>query len=107
MSELRNELTKKLEEIAGIEKNVLQGEHAGFTFFEYKGKGIAHFDNDNELDVKLTKRTIEQEGLTHPADSRNHPNRVKSKPHWIVLQFYNTGELEEVVRLVKLAIAQR
>lgn len=107
MPTLRMKLAKELEKIPGLEKEVLQGKHEGFTYFSYNGKEIAHFDNNNELDVHLTKNVIKQEGLTHPSDSTNHPNRAKSQPHWIVLQFKRTDRIKEVVRLVKLAIKQR
>ena len=107
MLTLRMKLTKELEKIPGLEKDVLQGKHEGFTYFSYNGKEVAHFDNDNELDVRLTKKVIKQEGLTHPGDSKNHPNRSTSQPHWIVFQFKRTDRIKEVVRLVKLAIKQK
>ncbi len=106
MKSLRIQLTEELEKIPGLEKCVLQREEADFIYFTYKGKETAHFDNDNELDLRLGKAVIKQEGLTHPADSRNHPHRGKSKPHWIVLQFTRVDKIQEVVRLVKLAINQ-
>lgn len=106
MASLRNTLSNELEKIPGLEMTVLQGKHAGFTFFSYKGKELAHFDNDNELDVRLTKSVIIQQRLTHPDDSKNHPNRVNSKPHWIVLQFKRVTRINEIVKLVKLAMKQ-
>jgi len=104
---LRNKLTKELEKISGLEKGVLQGKHEGFTYFSYNGKEVAHFDNDTELDVRLTKSVIKQEGLAHPSDSKNHPNRAKTEAHWIVLQLKRADRIKEIVRLVKLAIKRR
>lgn len=107
MPVLRTKLAEKLVKIPGLEKKVLHGKHEGFTYFSYKGKEVAHFDNDNEHDVRLTKAVIKQEGLVHPADAKRHPNRVKSKPHWIVLQFKKASQIKEIVRLVGLAVKQR
>jgi len=106
MLSLRTKLTKQLEKIAGLEKTVMLGKHEGFTYFSFKGKEIAHFDNDNELDLRLTKKIIKSEGLIHPVDSKNHPKRAKTQPHWIVLQFKRETRIKEIIGLVKLAIQQ-
>ncbi len=105
MQTLREILTSELKIIPGIEEKLLP-EHPGFTYFEYKGKGIAHFDTDFELDLKLTKSKIAAEGLEHPRGSTNHPNRFRTKPHWIVLAFKTKTEVKEIVRLVKVATDQ-
>ena len=103
MPTLREILTSELRNIPGIEEKLLS-DHPGFTYFEYRGKGIAHFDTDFELDLKLTKTKIAGEGLEHPKDSTNHPNRFRTKPHWIVLPFRTKMDVNEIVRLVKVAI---
>ena len=105
MTTLREMLTSELENIPGIEEKVLAA-HPGFTFFEYRGKGFAHFDTDFELDVKLTKDRISSEGLEHPKNSTNHPNRYRTKPHWIVLPFKTRDDVREIVRLVTVAIVK-
>jgi hypothetical protein len=102
MSTLREILTSELGKIPGIEKKLLP-DHPGFTFFEYMGKGIAHFDTDFELDLKLTKAKIAREGLEHPKDSTNHPNRFRTKPNWIVLPFKTKTDVDEILRLVRIA----
>ena len=94
-----------LEKVPELEKVVFRLKNNGFTCFAYKGKEIAHFDNGFELDVRLTRALIEKEGLTHPSDSKSHPHRTKTKPHWIVLQLDKFG-CDEIIRLVKLAILQ-
>ena len=106
MPTLRAKLATELSKIPGLDMKVLNGNHEGFTYFEYRGKEIAHFDNNNELDVRLTKDIIKQKQLVHPSDSNNHPNRSRTLPHWIVLQFKNSGQLKEIVQLVKLAMKQ-
>ncbi|NKB33658.1 MAG: hypothetical protein GKR91_11225 [Pseudomonadales bacterium] len=105
MQTLRELLTAKLKLIPGIEEHQLP-QHPGFTFFEYNGKGIGHFDTDFEFDLKLKKINIAAEGLEHPRDSTNHPNRHRTKPHWIVFPFNSKKEVNNIVRLVKVAIGQ-
>lgn len=68
-----------------------------------KRKEVAYYDNE-ELDLKLGKRNIEKENLSHPQDSINHPNRYKSKPYWVVLQLKKFNHCDELVRLFKLAV---
>ena len=106
MESLREMLTNQLQSLPGIEVRVWP-DHTGFVSFEYNGKGIAHFDSDTELDIRLTKKEILREGLEHPKNSTNHPNRYRSKPHWIVVPFKQESQVKEIVRLVKLAIEQR
>ena len=106
MPTLRKKLISALKIIPGIEEKILS-EHPDFTSFDYDGKGFAHFDTDFEFDVKLTKRVIASEGLEHPKNSTNHPNRFRSKPHWIVLPLKTNQDVKEIVRLVKEVIAYK
>ena len=106
MKKLKNQIIASLQNIPELEKVVLSGKHEGFTYFSFNGKEIAHFDNDLELDIKLTKEVIKREGLTHPSDSKSHPNRAKTKPHWIVIQL-DKFSCKEVTRLIELAIDQK
>jgi hypothetical protein len=87
----------------GVEDRLLPGREDGFSCLRYGGKEFAHFHNDNELDLRLGKVLIEREGLAHPPNSKNHPNRKKTSP-WIELRFETPKDLERVLRLVKLAI---
>lgn len=105
MPTLREMLTSELKEIPGIEKKQLP-DRPDFTYFEFRGKGIAHFDTDFEFDLKLTKTKIAKEGLEHPKDSTCHPDRFRTKPHWIVLPFKTKADVKEIVRLVKVATDQ-
>ena len=99
----QTELIEALVELPDVEMQVLTGKSEGFTYFTFKGKEIAHFDNDLEIDIKLSKKVIEEESLEHPKDSKSHPNRYKTKPHWIVIQL-EKFTLEEIVRLAKKVI---
>lgn len=105
MRTVRELLTSQLKKIPGIEQNI-QPAHPGFISFQFKGKDFAHFDTDFELDVKLTKSIIAQERLEHPRNSTNHPGRYRNKPHWIVLPFSTKSDIEEILRLIKVALAQ-
>jgi hypothetical protein len=78
---------------------------AGGTALFYRGKEFAHFHNDNELDLRLTKSVILAQGLTHPSVSIHHPTRSLSSP-WIEVRFTAAQDIAHVVRLVKLAVAK-
>ena len=78
---------------------------AGGTALLFRGKEFAHFHNDNELDLRLTRKVITSLGLSHPPGSVHHPTRAASSP-WIEIRFSSPGEVKRTVELVKLAVAQ-
>jgi hypothetical protein len=78
---------------------------SGGTALFYQGREFAHFHNDNELDLRLTKKVIQAEGLAHPAGSTYHPSRSASSP-WIEVRFSTRSEVDRTTELVKLAISQ-
>ena len=100
---LKSDLVKKLELIPGLEDrpSAVSGGSAIF----YHDKEIAHFHDNNEVDVRLTKKIIRAEGLTHPEGSKRHPKRGPSS-EWIELQFTRVAHVDEVVILFKLAVKQ-
>ena len=104
MTHLRNQLVRRLEKF-GVEDHALPGRDDGFSSLVYDGKEFAHFHDDNELDIRLTRSIISREGLVHPTGSRVHPNRSKNS-QWIEVGFEKAADLERVVYLVKLAIEQ-
>jgi hypothetical protein len=104
MSDLRAELIRRLEKL-GVEHCPLPGRTDGFAGLRYNGKEFAHFHDDHELDVRLTKAVIARERLVHPPDSRVHPNRSKTSP-WIEVRFTTRADVDRAVRLLKLAIDQ-
>jgi hypothetical protein len=69
VSRLRHKLIEELEKIPGLQNKPWPGREDGFSSLLYRGKDFAHFHNDNELDIKLTKNVIKREGLVHPQDS--------------------------------------
>jgi hypothetical protein len=102
MADLRKKLIKRIA-ILGVEDRPLPGRDDGFSSLVYGGKAFAHFHNDNELDIRLTKPVIDREGLTHLPDSVVHPDRTRTS-HWIELRFTTSAELERVIKLVQIAI---
>jgi hypothetical protein len=106
MNRLRDELIKRLAGL-GVEHRPMPGRDDGFASLFYRDKPFAHFhsNNDNELDLRLTRAIIEREGLTHPPDSTVHPGRSK-RSQWIEVRYTTQRQLDHVVKLVKLAIEQ-
>ncbi|MCR9204881.1 MAG: DUF5519 family protein [Halobacteriovoraceae bacterium] len=103
MAKLKAELLNKLSKISGLEHR--PSRVAGGTAIFFKGKEIAHFHHNNEIDVRLTKKVIKGEGLSHPDDSKFHHHRTPNS-EWIELRFRRQEHLKEVVRLFQLAIKQ-
>jgi Family of unknown function (DUF5519) len=101
---LRDKLIARLAKL-GVEHRPLPGRDDGFASLCYGGKPFAHFHNDNELDIRLTKAIIEREGLQHPPGSKIHPDRTR-KSHWIEVRFTKPADLDRLTGLVKLVIEQ-
>ena len=104
MSDLQTELLRRLKKL-GVEHVIPPGRDDGFSGLRFNGKDLAHFHNSGELDLRLTRKVIEREGLSHPPGSLVHPNRSE-RSSWIEVRFTRASQLDEVVRLVKLAIEQ-
>lgn len=106
MNPFKAQLLEAIEKLPGIEVVVWRERSDGFTTLNYRGKEIAHFHHDNELDLALGKELIKQQGLNHPQDSIKHPKRSASSAY-IELRYNSSRQVDEVVRLLKLAITQR
>ena len=52
MAELRKKLIYKLEMISGIDVHLWKPD-SDFMVIDYKGKEVAHFHGNNELDIRL------------------------------------------------------
>jgi hypothetical protein len=103
MAPLKHQLLELLGPIEGFEAQ--PSKVAGGTALFYRGKEFAHFHNDREIDLRLTRKVIESLGLSHPPRSELHPTRSASS-QWIEVRFHSQAEVERVAELVKLAIAQ-
>ena len=74
MAKLRKKLIAELEKIPGIDVHLWKPDR-DFMVIEYRGKEVAHFHGNNELDIRLSTKFVRQEGLTHAANRVGHPNR--------------------------------
>ena len=72
----------------------------------YNGKEIAHFQDIDEIDIRLTPAIIKQKGLTPPENSTSHPDRSKNS-RWIVQSFQNEEDIVAVTELVEIAATLR
>ena len=103
MNKLKTQILNELRNIEGFEDR-LSPVAGGIALF-YRGREFAHFHNDNELDLRLTKSVIAAEGLTHPSGSIHHPTRPLSSP-WIEVRFNSSNDIAQVTKLLKLAVAE-
>lgn len=103
MASLKAELLRKLRTIEGVEDR--PSPVAGGTALFWRDRSFAHFHNDNELDLRLTKKLIKAQGLTHPEGSVHHANRAVGSA-WIELRFRDTAAVDRICDLVRLAIAE-
>jgi hypothetical protein len=103
MSNSRKQLVQELLKIEGVAEKVWPDRSDGFSSLHVGGKEFAHFHNDNELDIRLTKGIISSEMLVHPSTSKNHPNRSQNSP-WIEMRFFDNNDIEKIVMLIKQSL---
>lgn len=103
MNALKETLLFELRKINGVQDK--PSPVSGGTALFYNGKDFAHFHNDNELDLRLTKKQIQRLGLTHPTGSVQHPGRSPNSP-WIEVRFHTEEDIVRVKELVQIAVAQ-
>lgn len=104
MTKLREELISRLDSISGVTLDWYKDTELLCVY--YKGKEVAHFQTDSELDIRLSQSIIKREQLTIPVQSKSHLDRSKNS-RWIVQRFELIEDLDELIRLVKLAIELR
>jgi hypothetical protein len=104
MNMLRRQLSARLREL-GVEERAWPGRDDGFASLEFGGAEFAHFHDWCELDIRLGKVAIARERLVHPPTSTVHPGRSRNSP-WYEMRIETAQDVEEAVRLVKLAVAQ-
>lgn len=105
MAELRKKLIKKLEKLPDINVHLWKPD-SDFMVIDYKGKEVAHFHGNNELDIRLSKEVVKRDGLTHAPNRVGHPNR-KNGGRWLITRFTRESHLGEMLRLIKMAIELR
>lgn len=89
----------------GVEHRSVPGGTMGFAGFFHGGKSFAHFHNDHEIDIRLTRAVIKRQGLSHPSCSAVHPNRSANSA-CIEIRFNTSKEIDGIVRLVRIATTQ-
>jgi hypothetical protein len=99
---LRTKLSSQLRELS-VEERAWPGREDGFASLLFKGNEFAHFHDWHEIDIRLGKELISRERLSR-RPSRVHPNRANGSP-WYEMKLNSSSDVDEVVRLVKLAIA--
>lgn len=100
---LKDSLLEKLDKIPGLESR--DSKVAGGTALFYKGKEIAHFHHNNEIDVRLTRKVIRSEGLNQPTDSKFHHHRGPNSD-WIELRYRRRHHIDDVVKIIKKALKE-
>ena len=103
MVALKAALIAGLRNIDGVEDRPSPVSGGSAIFFH--GREFAHFHDENELDLRLTKKVIQALDLSHPPGSVHHPNRSPSSP-WIELRYSNADDIENILKLVRLAVAR-
>lgn len=101
MNNLKDKLVARLERIPGICHVPYPARDDGFSGLVFQGREIGHFHDFNELDLRLGKTLIRQQGLAHPPDSHVHPGR-RAGSSYIELRFHREQDLDGIVRLVAL-----
>ncbi len=105
MAKLRKLLIDELEKIPGIDVHLWTPER-DFLVIDYKGKEIAHFHGNNELDIRLSPEIVKRDGLSHATNRVGHLNR-KNGGTWLIVRFTRKVHLAEMLRLLKMAIELR
>ena len=100
MTELRSNLIQKLEELPDVTVSLWKNTDLLCVF--YNGKEIAHFQNEHEIDLRLTPAIIRQKGLVPPEGTKSHLDRSKNS-RWIVQSLAGERQVEHIVELVKIA----
>ena len=98
---MRDELVKRLEKLPDVKVALWKDTDLLCVF--HKEKEIAHFQNEREIDIRLTPGIIKQRGLTPPKHTTSHLDRSKNS-RWIVQSFAHEDQLDDIVTLLHIAI---
>ena len=100
MPDLRDELVQRLAVLPNV--SVAHYKETELLCVFHNNKEIAHFQNQHEIDIRLTPKIIKQKGLHPPPNTTSHLDRSTSSL-WIVQSFAQPEMLDDVVALVRLA----
>lgn len=95
MSDNHTELIQKLEALPDI--NVDTWKDTDLLCVFYNGKEIAHFQNEHEIDIRLTPAIIKRMDLQPPENTASHTDRSKNS-RWIVQS--TDGRSDDIVKLI-------
>lgn len=101
MANLKDSLLEELKDIEGV--TVQASPVAGGTALFYGGREFAHFHNDTEIDLRLTKKVIHAMELKHPEGSVHHPARAIGSP-WIEVRYNDPAGVRRTLDLIRVAI---
>lgn len=102
MSDFREQLIQQLEALPNITLGYWKDSDLLCVY--NTEREIAHFQNETEIDIRLTPKLIKQLGLTVPADSTSHPDR-SPRSRWIIQPYKTAAERENIVSLIQQAAA--
>lgn len=105
MAQLRKQLISNLEQIPGVQVQLWRPD-SELMVVNFKGKEVAHFHGNNEIDIRLSKEIVKRDQLTHDPNRIGHRDR-KNGGRWLVVRFTRKQHLPEMERLVRMAIQER
>ncbi len=105
MARLKAKLIEQLEKIPEVEVRPWQT-NSDFVVILFRGKEVAHFHGNNELDIRLSRDIVKRDGLVHARNRIGHLDR-KNGGRWLIVRFTREAHLAEVLRLITMAIALR
>lgn len=100
MPDLRDELVQRLAALPNV--TVARFKETELLCVFHNSKEIAHFQNEHEIDIRLTPKIIKQKGLHPPPHTTSHLDR-STNSRWIVQSFATVDTLDDIVALVRLA----
>ena len=101
MNNLRQKLESDLALLDDVSVDLWRD--TGLMCVFYRGKDIAHFHDDNEIDLRLSQKFIKDENLIPLESSKYHPNRsIKSR--WMEIRFHSEADVKNLLELIKRLI---
>lgn len=102
-AEAHTQLIRKIESISDVSVGLWKDTPLMCVIF--KGKEVAHFHGQTEIDIRLSTSIIRKQNLIPYAASTQHPDR-SPKSRWLV-QEIRPDTVDQLVRLVEMAVETR
>jgi len=97
MKTFRKKLESGLEQIPHIKVDNWKDTNLICVF--YNGKEIAHFHDDQEIDIRMSQKFIRNENIRAVVESKYHPNRSK-KSRWVIMQFKTDEDVDKILKII-------